>query len=95
MLHSNFRYKACRNYSGGLSAPDLLGRSVLCYGKPGSGKTAALGVCFMNHTYIGMNRMHRTDPVCGKRRIHLEQYKDRQDICRKPRESKFKIEGIL
>lgn len=24
MLHSNFLYKACRNYSGGLSEPDLL-----------------------------------------------------------------------
>lgn len=44
MLHFNFLYRACRNYSGGLSTPDLLDKSVLFYGKPGSGKKAALGV---------------------------------------------------
>lgn len=49
MLHSNFLYKACRNYSGGLSEPDLLGKSVLCYGKPRSGKTATVGVPFLDH----------------------------------------------
>mgnify|MGYP003372346168 FL=1 len=49
MLHSNFLYKACRNYSGGLSEPDLLGKSILCYGKPRSGKTATVGVPFLDH----------------------------------------------
>lgn len=54
MKHPNFLYKSCLGYTDGLSGQDMLGKSVLCYGKGSKAKTETVGVPFLKHAIQSM-----------------------------------------